>query len=381
MALTLKDMYSLDNNKFALTLYAGEKGLHNILTWVYLMEDIDNTDFLRGDELIITTGIQITDNQKLFSFIQRLQQCHCSGLIINVGRYLHPGNLSQDIIDFCNENDFPLFIMPWDIHISDVMQDFCLQLSRQMQQEKILVVAFEKSLTSPQYQDSYLPALIQEGYLLNDTYRVLALETSVADLKLQNITADFPDVYCFLYRELYVFILRGDIATKPDSFLDFLFQHIPASASLFRLGSGAAVNSLTQLQDSFLQAIFCLSVSKNTGNSNVIFDRLGIYKLLYKISDTNFLKQFVEENLGIIMQYDAAHHSNYLETLHVYLLHDCSIKEAANIMITHRNTINYRIRKIRELVHMDFESQENKFQLLLAFYIGEYLRYLEGMEV
>ena len=56
MALTLKDMYSLDNNKFALTLYAGEKGLHNILTWVYLMEDIDNTDFLRGDELIITTA-------------------------------------------------------------------------------------------------------------------------------------------------------------------------------------------------------------------------------------------------------------------------------------------------------------------------------------
>lgn len=379
MALTLKDMYSLDNNKFALTLYAGENGLHNTLTWVYLMEDIDNTDFLRGDELIITTGIQISDSRKIFSFIQTLQRSHCSGLIINVGRYLHPDNLTADIIDFCNQKAFPLFTMPWDIHISDVMQDFCLQLSRQIQQEKILVAAFEKSLNSPQYEDSYLPALIQDGYLLNDEYRVLTLELSSRELKIPNITASFPDVYWFSWHQLYIFILRGNTATTPDGFVDFLLRNIHISDEPFQLGAGGTVHSITHLRDSFLQALFCLSVSKNTRNRSVIFERLGVYKLLYQISDIDFLNQFVEECLGIILKYDSTHHADYMETLHTYLLHDCSIKETANIMITHRNTINYRIHKIRELLHMDFELQENKFQLLLAFYIREYLHYLEDM--
>lgn len=380
MSLTLKDVYSLDNNKFNLTLYAGKSGLHNVLTWVYLMEDIDNTDFLRGNELIITTGIQITDSKKLFAVIQKLKQYHCSGLILNVGRYLQPENLSEEIIAFCNQNNFPLFTMPWNIYISDVMQDFCLQLSRQIQQEKILVAAFEKSLNSPQYQDSYLPTLIQEGYLLDDKYRVITLEVSDTNLQLQNISSFFPEVYYFPYRGLCIFILKKTTAASPDKFLDFLLKQISHSDSPFHLGSGSTVSALTQLRDSFLQSLFCLSVSKSTKNNTAIFDRLGVYRLLYKVSDIDFLKQFVEEYLGVVIQYDAAHHADYMKTLHTYLLHDCSIKETANIMITHRNTINYRIRKIRELLHMDFELQENKFQLLLAFYIREYLDYAEDMK-
>lgn len=379
MALTLKGIYTLDKNKFDLTLHAGENGLSNILTWVYLMEDIYNTDFLRGNELIITTGIQISDERQLLFFIQTLQQCHCSGLILNVGKYILPNSLSEDIINFCNQTDFPLFTMPWNIYISDVMQDFCLKLTRQMQQEKILALSFERALNSPQYQESYLPALMQEGYSLCDEYRILTLESADTNLNIQTITAAFSDIYCFSYHQFYVLILREKSAITPDIFLTDFLTYISSKDVSFHLGTGALVHSLTNLRDSFLQSIFCLSVSKNTENNTVIFDQLGVYKLLYKISDIDFLKQFVEECLGVILQYDSAHHADYIETLHIYLLHDCSIKKTANIMITHRNTINYRIHKIRELLHMDFESQENKFQLLLAFYIREYLHYIEDI--
>lgn len=380
MALTIYDMYSLNNNKFQLTLHAGKKGLHNPLTWVYLMEDIENADFLREKELIITTGMQLTGEPELFAFIEKLQLYNCCGLIINTGRYLYTENLSPRILQFCDEMNFPLFTMPWNIHISDVMQDFCLELSKQIQHEKILALSFEKALGTPQYEEAYLSGLIQEGYSLSGSYRVLTFELSDSDLKVEYLTTDFPDVYYLKYHQISTFILYGESAVTPDTFLTSFSKKLKSLKVSLRLGAGSQIISPNLLRESFLQALFCLSIAKNTAKSIVTFDTLGIYKLLYQISDTEFLKKFVDDCLGTILEYDKKHQADYLETLHIYLLHDCSIKETAEIMITHRNTINYRIRKARELLTLDFETPESKFQLMLAFYVREYLHFLEHLK-
>ena len=55
MSLLLKDIYSETKNRFRLELVCA-RGL-NRLYWVYVAEDIATTDFLYGNELIITTGM------------------------------------------------------------------------------------------------------------------------------------------------------------------------------------------------------------------------------------------------------------------------------------------------------------------------------------
>lgn len=53
-------------------LIAGDKGQLNTIKWVHIVENMDATKLLKGNELILTTGIHLKDNND--GFIQFIQQ-------------------------------------------------------------------------------------------------------------------------------------------------------------------------------------------------------------------------------------------------------------------------------------------------------------------
>ena len=63
MSYSLHYFIRKTSTRYQLTQLAGNAGLHADISWVYLMEDIENTDFLRGGELVITTGMSIHSEQ------------------------------------------------------------------------------------------------------------------------------------------------------------------------------------------------------------------------------------------------------------------------------------------------------------------------------
>ncbi|WP_296877139.1 helix-turn-helix domain-containing protein [Thomasclavelia sp.] len=46
----------------------------------------------------------------------------------------------------------------------------------------------------------------------------------------------------------------------------------------------------------------------------------------------------------------------------------------AKKLYMHRNTINYRMNKIKELLNCDFENFEDKMEYMLAFYIKNIIK-------
>ena len=113
MALILGSIYEETRQRFQLTLAAGEAGLRSPVKWVYVAEDYTTADFLRGGELIITTGVTSGGSaQWLLRFLRHMTAQGTCGLIVNVGQYLQEADISQEVLDFCNERDFPLFLMP-----------------------------------------------------------------------------------------------------------------------------------------------------------------------------------------------------------------------------------------------------------------------------
>lgn len=58
MAILLSDLFHTSKDIYKLQLIAGKEGLSQSVLWVYLAEDM-NEDFLRGGELVITTGMFI----------------------------------------------------------------------------------------------------------------------------------------------------------------------------------------------------------------------------------------------------------------------------------------------------------------------------------
>ena len=58
--------------------------------------------------------------------------------------------------------------------------------------------------------------------------------------------------------------------------------------------------------------------------------------------------------------------TDYLGTLRLYLENDSSIAEVARITYVHRNTVNYKIKKIKEILGCEL-TQKDKLELMLAF--------------
>jgi len=123
--MNLKQLFEETHHIYDLKLLAGEGGLQRNLNWVYVAEDPSNAGFLRADELVISTAAMYDHSEKwLLDFVKSLSAHDTGGLILNVGRYLIPEDITPEVLSFCNENNFPLLTMPWRIHISDITKDY-----------------------------------------------------------------------------------------------------------------------------------------------------------------------------------------------------------------------------------------------------------------
>ena len=103
MSVTLKELCQKDNNKYSIKLHCRQNLLDISVAWVYLLEDIENNDFLRANELVITTGMQIHNQEDMLHLIDILAKRKCCGLILNTGRYVLDAHItvgSRDEICF-----------------------------------------------------------------------------------------------------------------------------------------------------------------------------------------------------------------------------------------------------------------------------------------
>lgn len=164
-------------------------------------------------------------------------------------------------------------------------------------------------------------------------------------------------VPCTLYHEDILLLVSESRQTE---ILDFLSQQI-SSGSLF-LAFSMPSTDFFSLPLRYEQVLFTVRQSG---------EKPGIYKC------ETFAFPYVKEQaaqlltatrlshpaLSILDEYDRMHHTALRETLSVFLLKQCNILETARAMYVHRNTIKYRISKIRELTGISFEDEQD-FQYL-----------------
>ncbi|MGN0354798.1 MAG: PucR family transcriptional regulator [Muricoprocola sp.] len=139
MAIFLSDIYNETKKKYELRLIAGKDGLNRELNWVYVAEDQTNSSFLRANELIISTGALYDHTEKwLIHFIQTLIEKQTCGLILNIGKHISQNEITSGVISLCEQHQFPLFVMPWHIHIYDITRDYYNRIFLEMQSENCI---------------------------------------------------------------------------------------------------------------------------------------------------------------------------------------------------------------------------------------------------
>lgn len=366
----VETLYESAKTKYRLKLLGGFSGLSNSASWVYLAEDIQNVSFLKGGEFIITTGLFTQNGIGLLKFIQTLTVNNCSGILINVGQYLQEQDVTDEIIKYCNSNRIPLLTMPWEIHLVDIMRDYCSLLLQDNYNESTLTSAFQNAVSQLPVPENILRILHTFDFTTAGEYRVFVLRNLIDSTRLTSpLNSTGMKYHLFSYENHYVLVCRLDGSTLRLEELVELICFCDSVAA----GASDVLHSLQSLSQAYKCARFSLAAAELWQRQFILFEDLGLFQLLFHVADEKLLNTMRERQLGRLEDYDFKHNTEYTDTLRTYLLSDCNLVETSLRLHTHRNTIIYRIKKIKELLETDLDNSSIKFDLMMAFQIKEYL--------
>ncbi|HEV7829466.1 MAG TPA: helix-turn-helix domain-containing protein [Pseudonocardiaceae bacterium] len=135
-----------------------------------------------------------------------------------------------------------------------------------------------------------------------------------------------------------------------------------------RMGVGSVCERPGDFPRSFREAQFALKMQVVAkGAAQVVeFERLGVYRLLSEVQDTVGIERFVRSWLGALLDYDSRKRSDLVATLTEYLERGGSYDNAAQSLSVHRNTLKYRLQRIREISGHDLSCPDTRFNLQLA---------------
>lgn len=112
------------------------------------------------------------------------------------------------------------------------------------------------------------------------------------------------------------------------------------------IGVANALTSLDRIAPAAREALWALGVTEAEGGTVGHYGALTSLVLPRTPTEAGVL---VERVLGPLLDYDAAHATDYIHTLRAILRHDRSWQPAARDLHIHRQTLAYRLRRIEEL--------------------------------
>ncbi|MBD7970431.1 PucR family transcriptional regulator [Paenibacillus gallinarum] len=186
----------------------------------------------------------------------------------------------------------------------------------------------------------------------------------------ENTQKHHNHIHGVVIRDQLVFIAAGadaDFAVRSvREELALMFSH-PDEPS-FSLCTGKGALSLDQVQDSYQEAVKVALISVITGvrQPHVTMEQLGIYRLLYLLSDEEEASSFRDQYIEPLAAYDSSHGSSLLLTATTYLEYNLNAKKTAAALFTHYNTVMHRLERIEELLQISFDLANDRLQLEMA---------------
>lgn len=99
-----------------------------------------------------------------------------------------------------------------------------------------------------------------------------------------------------------------------------------------------------------------------------------LYHMISTCSEEENIYNFVHPAIRILHQCDCKSGTEYVKTLASYVTNDRVITKTADDLHVHRNTLNYRLDKIHNLTHVEFETEEETLYIMVSCCIINYLK-------
>lgn len=171
----------------------------------------------------------------------------------------------------------------------------------------------------------------------------------------------------------------GKAASKQD-FADFMRNFIHRMKDRYQVepvtaGASSLVDGdYTKVEAGFWEAAAVIQIkSRFPFETRDIFyyEDLGFYRYLPTMIEQRRAQQINNPQLQRLREYDREHNTCLLKTLQVFLSHDCNVKDAADNLHVHVNTMNYRLMRISEIADIDLKNIDQKISLYLDLKMEE----------
>ncbi|MGN0467628.1 MAG: PucR family transcriptional regulator [Acutalibacteraceae bacterium] len=138
------------------------------------------------------------------------------------------------------------------------------------------------------------------------------------------------------------------------------------------IGIGTIVLGVKELPRSFKEAQISLEVGKvfDTEKTIVTYENLGIARLIYQLPTTlceTFLREIFKK--GSIVGLD----QETLFTIQKFFENNLNVSETSRKLFVHRNTLVYRLEKIKKLTGLDLREFDDAIVFKVALMVKKYL--------
>lgn len=210
------------------------------------------------------------------------------------------------------------------------------------------------------------------GWRLTSSLYIMLLTDSARnffDGKAQLITGQLhhliPESRWVIYHGQIVFLISADskkIFEQEETLYHYLnINHLTASVS-------NSFTNMTDLQKYYLQSVKADSFGQrfHPEESIHLYTDYMFYHMGEIVSEEIDLREFYHTGVAAIRAYDKLHNTSFLETLKLYLTHVDNPGLIARKLYVHKNTVFYRMGKLKEQFSLNLDDGEERFHIQLT---------------
>ncbi len=360
--------------ELGLALASGQQAAGRHVRWVHSTELLDPTPWLRGGELLLSTGLQLDSPQSQRELIDRLADHKIAGLGFGTG-FTHK-RLPAALLAQASERSFPLFEVPYELPFIAITERVFAQLldeRYEMLQRTMAGDVLADALTGRLYPEELQARLRPFG--IGEHVAVLAFvvpdPTAAAPLVERALSHEQVAGSLVAIRAgLLCAVVDGGQELDPIALARRIRNELTARVGEVRAGTSrvAPTHSLRLSFHEARCALEALRLQNGDGSAETIasYEDLGAFQLLLSLQDDDALLSYCRSVLGPVESGEGEYGDELLRSLDVFIEHNGHWEKAAGALYCHRHTLRYRIRRVEQLTGRDFSSARDRIEFWLA---------------
>jgi PucR family transcriptional regulator, purine catabolism regulatory protein len=366
MELTVESLIA----ELGLELASGHESAHAPVRWVHCSELPDPTPWLRGGELLLTTGLQLDGPKVQRELIERLADHDIAGLGFGTG-FAHK-RVPAALLTAARKRSFPIFEVPYKLPFIAITERAFAQLVNEryeLLQRNMAGDVLAEALTGHLYPEDLQARLRPFG--IGELLAVLAFvvkdPSAAASLLERSLEREHTHSLVAIRGGLLCAVIDAhgvdpiELARTLRAELAARFGEVRAAAS-----RPAQAHSLRLSFHEARCALEAVRLQNGLAPEVASYADLGAFQLLLSLQDDDALISYCRGVLGPVEQGEGDYGEELLRSLDVFIEHNGHWEKAANALYCHRHTLRYRVRRVEQLTGRNFSCARDRIEFLLA---------------